>query len=455
MSKPTVAIVGRPNVGKSTFFNYIVGKRVSIVEDTPGVTRDRVYAEGNWRGRSFTLVDTGGIEPESDDVILSQMREQANLAIAMADVIIFVTDMKQGVTAADHDIALMLKKSKKPVILVCNKADNYGKVPDEIYEFYNLGLGEPYRVSAANAIGIGDVLDAIYDNLPPVNEGEDDDEVIKVAIIGKPNVGKSSLVNKILGENRVIVSNIAGTTRDAIDSEFENEYGKYVFIDTAGIRRKSKVSENLEKYSVMRSLLAVGRADVCLLMIDANEGVTEQDTKIAGEAHEAGKGIIIVVNKWDEYEKDNGTLEQYKKDVYNKLSYISYAPILFISAKTGQRVNKLFEMINSVASQNALRVSTSVLNQVLNEAIAIVQPPTDKGKRLRLFYMTQASTKPPTFVVFVNDKDLFHFSYERYLVNQIRKEFGLVGTPVRIIVRENKNGRSYSNSNNCIFNWKY
>ena len=438
MSKPTVAIVGRPNVGKSTFFNYIVGKRVSIVEDTPGVTRDRVYAEGNWRGRSFTLVDTGGIEPESDDVILSQMREQANLAIAMADVIIFVTDMKQGVTAADHDIALMLKKSKKPVILVCNKADNYGKVPDEIYEFYNLGLGEPYRVSAANAIGIGDVLDAIYDNLPPVNEGEDDDEVIKVAIIGKPNVGKSSLVNKILGENRVIVSNIAGTTRDAIDSEFENKYGKYVFIDTAGIRRKSKVSENLEKYSVMRSLLAVERADVCLLMIDANEGVTEQDTKIAGEAHEAGKGIIIVVNKWDEYEKDNGTLEQYKKDVYNKLSYISYAPILFISAKTGQRVNKLFEMINSVASQNALRVSTSVLNQVLNEAIAIVQPPTDKGKRLRLFYMTQASTKPPTFVVFVNDKDLFHFSYERYLVNQIRKEFGLVGTPVRIIVREKK-----------------
>ena len=438
MSKPTVAIVGRPNVGKSTFFNYIVGKRVSIVEDTPGVTRDRVYAEGNWRGRSFTLVDTGGIEPESDDVILSQMREQANLAIAMADVIIFVTDIKQGVTAADHDIALMLKKSKKPVILVCNKADNYGKVPDEIYEFYNLGLGEPYRVSAANAIGIGDVLDAIYDNLPPVNEGEDDDEVIKVAIIGKPNVGKSSLVNKILGENRVIVSNIAGTTRDAIDSEFENECGKYVFIDTAGIRRKSKVSENLEKYSVMRSLLAVERADVCLLMIDANEGVTEQDTKIAGEAHEAGKGIIIVVNKWDEYEKDNGTLEQYKKDVYNKLSYISYAPILFISAKTGQRVNKLFEMINSVASQNALRVSTSVLNQVLNEAIAIVQPPTDKGKRLRLFYMTQASTKPPTFVVFVNDKDLFHFSYERYLVNQIRKEFGLVGTPVRIIVREKK-----------------
>ena len=436
MSKPIVALIGRPNVGKSTFFNYIVGKRISIVEDTLGVTRDRVYAEANWRGRNFTVVDTGGIEPKSDDVILSQMREQANLAIQMADVIVFVTDIKQGVTAADSDIALMLRKSKKPIILVCNKADNYGKVSDDIYEFYNLGLGDPYRVSAANAIGIGDVLDAIYEKLPPEDEAESEDDVIKVAIIGKPNVGKSSLVNKILGENRVIVSNIAGTTRDAIDSEFENEFGKYVFIDTAGIRKKSKVSENLEKYSVMRSLLAVERADVCLLMIDANEGVTEQDTKIAGEAHEAGKGIIIVVNKWDEYEKQNGTLEQYKKDVYDKLSYLSYAPILFISAKTGQRVNKLFELINSVASQNSLRVSTSTLNQVLNEAIAVVQPPTDKGKRLRIFYMTQASTKPPTFVVFVNDKDLFHFSYERYLVNQIRKEFGLVGTPVRMIVRE-------------------
>ena len=436
MGKPTVAIVGRPNVGKSTFFNYIAGKRISIVEDTPGVTRDRVYAEANWRGRNFSIVDTGGIEPEADDIILSQMRQQAELAIAMADVIVFVTDIKQGVTAADMDIALMLRKSKKPIILVCNKADNYGKVSDDIYEFYNLGLGEPYRVSAANAIGIGDVLDAIYDKLPPISDDENDNEVIKVAIIGKPNVGKSSLVNKILGENRVIVSNIAGTTRDAIDSEFENEFGKYILIDTAGIRKKNKVSENLEKYSVMRSLLAVERADVCLLMIDANEGVTEQDTKIAGEAHEAGKGIIIVVNKWDEYKKDNGTLEQYKKEVYDKLSYISYAPILFISAKTGQRVNKLFELINSVASQNALRVSTAVLNQVLNEAIAIVQPPTDKGRRLRIFYMTQASTKPPTFVVFVNDKNLFHFSYERYLINQIRNEFGLMGTPVRMIVRE-------------------
>lgn len=436
MGKPTVAIIGRPNVGKSTFFNYIAGKRISIVEDTPGVTRDRVYAEANWRGRNFMLVDTGGIEPESSDVILSQMRRQAEIAIEVADVIVFITDMKQGVTAADSDIALMLKKSKKPIILVCNKADNFGKMPNEIYEFYNLGLGEPHRVSAANAIGIGDVLDAIYEKLPPMEDDELENEEIKVAVIGKPNVGKSSLINKILGENRVIVSNIAGTTRDAIDSEFENEFGKYVFIDTAGIRRKSKVSENLEKYSVLRSMLAIERADVCLLMIDANEGVTEQDTKIAGEAHEAGKGIIILVNKWDEYKKENGTLEQYQKDVYNKLSYLSYAPILFISAKTGQRVNKLFELINSVASQNSLRVSTSTLNQVLNEAIAIVQPPTDKGKRLRIFYMTQASTKPPTFVVFVNDKDLFHFSYERYLVNQIRKEFGLVGTPIRIIVRE-------------------
>ena len=436
MGKPTVAIIGRPNVGKSTFFNYIAGKRISIVEDTPGVTRDRVYAEANWRGRNFMLVDTGGIEPESSDVILSQMRRQAEIAIEVADVIVFITDMKQGVTAADSDIALMLKKSKKPIILVCNKADNFGKMPNEIYEFYNLGLGEPHRVSAANAIGIGDVLDAIYEKLPPMEDDELENEEIKVAVIGKPNVGKSSLINKILGENRVIVSNIAGTTRDAIDSEFENEFGKYVFIDTAGIRRKSKVSENLEKYSVLRSMLAIERADVCLLMIDANEGVTGQDTKIAGEAHEAGKGIIILVNKWDEYKKENGTLEQYQKDVYNKLSYLSYAPILFISAKTGQRVNKLFELINSVASQNSLRVSTSTLNQVLNEAIAIVQPPTDKGKRLRIFYMTQASTKPPTFVVFVNDKDLFHFSYERYLVNQIRKEFGLVGTPIRMIVRE-------------------
>lgn len=436
MSKPIVAIIGKPNVGKSTFFNYVVGKRISIVEDTPGVTRDRVYADANWRGRNFTLVDTGGIEPESDDIILSQMRRQADMAIEIADVILFVTDIKQGVTATDQDIALMLKKSKEPIILVCNKSDTFGKIPDELYEFYNLGVGEPFAVSSVNAKGIGDVLDAIYDNLPPQTDDENDSDVIKVAIIGKPNVGKSSLVNKILGEKRVIVSDIAGTTRDAIDSEFQNEFGKYVFIDTAGIRRKSKVNDNIEKYSVMRSLLAVERADVCILMLDAKEGVTAQDAKIAGEAHEAGKGVIIVVNKWDEVEKDNQTMENYKKDVYNKLSYLSYAPIMFISAKTGQRVNKLYEMINMVASQNALRVSTSVLNDVLSEAVTIVQPPTDKGRRLKIFYMTQATTKPPTFVVFVNDKELFHFSYERYLVNQIRKEFGLTGTPIRMIVRE-------------------
>ena len=436
MSKPTVAIIGKPNVGKSTFFNYIVGSRISIVEDTPGVTRDRVYAETNWRGRNFTVIDTAGIEPESEDIIISQMREQAKIAIDIADVIVFLTDIKQGVTAADEEIALLLKKSKKPVVLVCNKADNMSKDRNEIFEFYNLGIGEPYPVSAANALGIGDVLDAIYENFPEKDASEDEDDRIKVAVIGKPNVGKSSLINKILGQNRTIVSSIAGTTRDAIDTEYENEYGKYVLIDTAGIRRKSKVTESIEKFSIMRTLLAIERADVCLMMIDANEGVTEQDAKIAGEAHEAGKGIIIVVNKWDEYEKETGTLENYKKEIYHKLSYLSYAPVIFISAKTGQRVEKLFSMINKVAEQNAMRISTSVLNQVINEAIAIVQPPTDKGKRLKIFYGTQASTKPPTFVIFVNNKELFHFSYERYLVNQIRKEFGLEGTPVRIIVRE-------------------
>ena len=436
MSKPIVAIIGKPNVGKSTFFNYLVGSRISIVEDTPGVTRDRIYADTNWRGRNFTLIDTGGIEPESDDIILSQMREQANLAISMADVIIFLTDIKQGVTAADSEIAVMLKKSGKPIVLVCNKADNFQKDREEIYEFYNLGLGEPLPISASNAIGIGDVLDAIYENFPPKTDDEDEDDIIKVAVIGKPNVGKSSLINKILGENRAIVSNIAGTTRDAIDTDFENEHGKYVLIDTAGVRRKSKVKESIEKFSIMRTLLAIERADVCLMMIDATEGVTDQDAKIAGEAHEAGKGVIIVVNKWDAYEKETGTLEKYKKEIYNKLSYLSYAPIIFISAKTGQRVNKLFDLINEVNKQNSMRVSTSVLNQVINEAIAIVQPPSDKGKRLKILYGTQASTKPPTFVIFVNDKELFHFSYERYLVNQIRKEFGLEGTPVRIIVRE-------------------
>ena len=436
MSKPTVAIIGKPNVGKSTFFNYIVGSRISIVEDTPGVTRDRVYAETNWRGRNFTVIDTAGIEPESEDIIISQMREQAKIAIDIADVIVFLTDIKQGITATDEEISLMLKKSKKPVVLVCNKADNMSKDKNEIFEFYNLGIGDPYPVSAVNALGIGDVLDAIYEKLPVKEENENEDDRIKVAVIGKPNVGKSSLINKILGQNRTIVSSIAGTTRDAIDTEYENEYGKYVLIDTAGIRRKSKVTESIEKFSIMRTLLAIERADVCLMLIDANDGVTEQDAKIAGEAHEAGKGIIIVVNKWDEYEKETGTLEKYKKEIYNKLAYLSYAPIIFISAKTGQRVEKLFSMINNVFEQYSKRISTSILNQVINEAIATVQPPTDKGKRLKIFYGTQASTKPPTFVIFVNSKELFHFSYERYLVNQIRKEFGLEGTPIRIIVRE-------------------
>lgn len=436
MAKPTVAIVGKPNVGKSTFFNYIVGKRISIVEDKPGVTRDRVYADANWRGRDFTLIDTGGIETDASDVIGSQIREQAKIAMNVADVILFVTDIKQGVTATDSEIAMILKKSGKPIVLVCNKADNYVEDSNEAYEFYSLGVGTPYPVSSTNALGIGDVLDAIYEHFPDDESNDDESETIKVAVIGKPNAGKSSLINKILGEERVIVSNIAGTTRDAIDSEFQNEFGKYVFIDTAGIRRKSKVTESIEKFSIMRTLLAIERADVCLMLIDAKEGITDQDTKIAGEAHEAGKGIIIVVNKWDEIEKDNHTTQEFEKDIRNKLPFMSYAPIIFISAKTGQRVNKLYEMINKVANQNAMRISTAMLNEVINEAIAIVQPPSDKGKRLKIMYATQASTKPPTFVIFVNNKDLFHFSYERYLVNQIRNTFGLEGTPIRVIVRE-------------------
>lgn len=436
MSKPVVAIVGRPNVGKSTFFNYIVGQRISIVEDTPGVTRDRVYAECSWRDKNFTVIDTAGIEELTGDSITNQMREQVDIAISVADVIIFLTDIKQGVTASDNEIAMLLKRCKKPVVLACNKADSFGKTPVELYEFYNLGLGDPISVSAANASGIGDVLDAVYEKFPRVENEEDDGDVIKVAIIGKPNTGKSSLVNKILGENRVIVSDIAGTTRDAIDSQFENEFGKYIFIDTAGIRRKSKVKENIEKYSVMRSNLAIDRADVCIMMIDATEGVSEQDSKIIGEAHDSGKGLIIAVNKWDEVSKDTHTIEKFKKDIYNEFPFATYAPIVFISAKTGQRVNKLFEMINMVASQNSFRVSTAVLNRVINEAIAVVQPPSDKGRRLKIFYGTQGSTKPPTFVIFVNKKELFHFSYERYLINCFRNNFGLEGTAVRIIVRE-------------------
>ena len=436
MSKPIVAIVGKPNVGKSRFFNYVVGQRISIVEDTPGVTRDRVYADTSWKDREFTLIDTGGIEPESEDIILSQMREQANIAIEVADVILFITDIRQGVTAADSEIAIMLKKAKKPIILVCKKADNYGEPPAELYEFYNLGLGDPHPISAANAIGIGDLLDEIYSKLPPKKDDENIEEEIKVAIIGKPNVGKSSLLNRILGEQRSIVSNIAGTTRDAIDSKFENEHGKYIFIDTAGIRRKSKVNEAIEKFSIMRTLLAIERSDVCLVLIDATEGVTDQDAKILGEAHEAGKGIIIVVNKWDAIEKDNNTLENYKKEIYNKISYATYAPIIFISAETGQRVNKLFSLINEVNKQNSLRISTSVINEVINEATLVVQPPTDKGRRLKILYGTQATTRPPTFVIFVNNKELFHFSYQRYLINCFRNNFGLEGTPVRLIIRE-------------------
>ena len=438
MSKGTVAIIGKPNVGKSTFFNYLIGERKAIVGSTPGLTRDRIYGETNWRGKNFTIIDTGGIEDKKDDVISNQMLIQAEIAMELADVIVFMTDVTTGVTSADKEIALMLKRAKKDIILVCNKVDDFKKYENEIYEFYNLGLGDPHPISSANAKGIGDILDVIYDFLPNEEDDDNDDEKIKVAIIGKPNVGKSSLINKILGENRLIVSNIAGTTRDAIDSDFQNKHGKYVFIDTAGLRRHNKVEEDIEKYSILRTNLAIERADVCVLMIDANDGVTEQDAKIAGLAHEEGKGIIIAINKWDDYDKENGTLEQYTKNVYNKLSYLSYAPILFISAKTGQRVDKLFELINSVSNYNSMRISTSNLNSLLEEAISIVQPPTDKGKRLKIYYMTQVSIKPPTFAVFVNSKKLFHFSYERYLVNKLRQEFGFKGTPIRILIRERK-----------------
>lgn len=436
MAKPLVAIVGRPNVGKSMLFNRLVGKRLSIVEDTPGVTRDRLYAETDWNGRAFNIVDTGGIEPRTDSEILTFMREQAQIAIDSADVIVLVTDIKTGVTAADHDVANMLLRSKKPVILAVNKMDSVGHTNPDIYEFYSLGLGDPISISAVHGHGTGDLLDACVANFPPEDENEEDDDVIKVAIIGKPNVGKSSLTNCILGEKRVIVSNVAGTTRDAVDTLFENDKGKYLLIDTAGIRRKSKVDDKIEKYSVMRAQMAIDRADVCIIMIDAREGVTEQDTKVAGLAHEAGKASIIVVNKWDLIEKDGKTMDKMKEEVARDLSYMSYAPILFISALTGQRVERLFELINYVNDQSALRITTGMLNDILADATARVQPPTDKGRRLKIYYMTQTGVRPPNIVAFCNDARLFHFSYQRYLENQIRNIFGFEGTPIRMVIRQ-------------------
>ena len=436
MSKPIVAVVGRPNVGKSTLFNKLVGRRLSIVEDTPGVTRDRIYGDSEWRNRPFMLIDTGGIEPASDDVILSQMRSQAQLAIDSADVIVMVVDLRSGVVATDMEVAAMLQKSGRPVVLCVNKCDSVGSMPPEFYEFYNLGLGEPYPVSAVHGHGTGDLLDAVFEYFPPESPEEQDEEYIKVAIIGKPNAGKSSLVNKVAGEERVIVSDIAGTTRDAIDTVIENDKGKFIFIDTAGIRRKSRIRDNVEKYSIIRAEAAVDRADVCVIMIDATEGFTEQDSKVAGIAHEKGKGCIIAVNKWDAVEKDGGTMNTFRKKLENDFSFMSYAPIIFISAKTGQRIDRLFELIKYVSNQNATRISTGMLNDVLADATARVQPPSDKGKRLKIYYITQPSTKPPTFVCFVNNADLFHFSYQRYLENKIRETFGLEGTPVRFIIRE-------------------
>ncbi len=439
MAKPVVAVVGRPNVGKSTLFNKLIGRRLSIVDDTPGVTRDRIYGDCEWRGKEFMLVDTGGIEPKTDDVILSQMRRQAELAIRSAEVIVLVTELKAGVTATDYDVASMLQKSGKPVVLCVNKCDTIGEPPPEFYEFYNLGLGDPVAVSAAHGHGTGDLLDEVFEYLSEFQGEEYDDEFIKVAVIGKPNVGKSSLINKISGEERAIVSDIAGTTRDAVDTVIDDNRGKYVFIDTAGIRRKSKVLDQIEKYSVLRAYMAVDRADVCVIMIDGTEGFTEQDSKVAGYAHEQGKGCIVAVNKWDAVEKTDKTMDELRKKLENDFSFMKYVPILFISAKTGQRLDQLFEMIKSVNEQNSVRISTGVLNDILAHATARVQPPSDKGKRLKIYYITQPTTKPPTFVAFVNDKELFHFSYQRYLENQIRETFGLVGTPIRFIIRERGN----------------
>jgi len=436
MAKPLVAIVGRPNVGKSMLFNRLVGQRLSIVEDTPGVTRDRLYAQCEWCGRTFDMVDTGGIEPTTDSEILLFMREQARIAIDAATVIILVTDIRTGVTAADKDVANMLLRSKKPVVLAVNKADSTGATDPALYEFYSLGLGDPIPVSAVHGHGTGDLLDECMKYFPEGDEEQGEDDRIKVAVIGKPNVGKSSLVNHILGQKRVIVSDMAGTTRDAVDSDFENEHGKYVFIDTAGIRRKSKVDERVEKFSVMRAQLAIERADVCLIMIDARDGVTDQDTKIAGLAHEAGKASIIVVNKWDLVEKETGTMEKMRKDVMRDLSFMSYAPVLFISAMTGQRTDRIFELINFVNEQSNMRITTGMLNNVLADAQARVQPPTDKGRRLKIYYMTQTGIKPPNFVIFCNSRELFHFSYQRYIENQIRSVFGLEGTPVRMVIRQ-------------------
>lgn len=436
MSKPIVAIVGRPNVGKSALFNKISGSRISIVEDTPGVTRDRIYNDIEWNGRALTLVDTGGIEPRVDDMMLGYMREQAQTAIETADVIVFMVDVTTGVTASDRDVATMLMKSRKPLILCVNKVDSVGELPMEYYEFYELGIdGDPIPVSSVHGTGTGDLLDRIVE-LCPDTEAEEEDDSIKVAVIGKPNAGKSSIINKILGENRLIVSNIAGTTRDAIDTAFENEFGRYTFIDTAGIRRQSKVNDRIEKFSVLRSKAAVERADVCLILIDGTEGLTEQDERIAGLAHEAGKPSVIVVNKWDAVEKDNGTVKAFEDKIRTGLAYMSYAPIMFVSAKTGQRVGKLFELINRIYEQSCMRISTGMLNDVLSDAVMRVQPPTDKGRRLKIYYITQTSVKPPVFVIFCNDAELFHFSYQRYIENQIREVFGFYGTPIVITVRQ-------------------
>lgn len=432
----TVAILGRPNVGKSSFFNYVVGKRVSIVEDIPGVTRDRIYEEVEWSGKRFTLIDTGGLEPQSTDTILQQMKRQAELAVELADVILFMCDMKDGVTASDMDIATLIRKTKKPVILVVNKVDKVGEPPADIYEFYNLGLGDFYSISSAHGLGIGEVLDAVLENLPEYSDDDEEGNLIKVAVVGKPNAGKSSLINRILGEERVIVSNIPGTTRDAIDTYATKDGQDFCFIDTAGMRKRGKVTDNIERYSIMRSLTAVDRSDVVVIMIDAQDGVTEQDTKIAGYAHNKGKACIVAINKWDLIDKETNTMDEYKKTVQDKLGFMLYAPVVFISALTGQRVTKLYEMIKFVADQASQRISTGMLNDVLNEAVAMVQPPSDKGKRLKLYYMTQIKVKPPTFAVFVNRADLAHFSYMRYIENRIRENFGFEGTPIVFKIRE-------------------